>query len=431
MNVIAFTTLFLGLVTGPQMVQVEIAESVASVELLLDGALVGTITEPPWSVRCDFGQALIGHELVAIAYNRDHHEIGRARQWINLPRKPAEIGVVITATEDGQRVARLSWQAISGEMPTGISVMFDDQPLPVQRYDQVLLPEHDPGRPHFLRVELAFQGEISSHLEVLSGAALSGQVGSELTAVPVSVKTRRRKLPQPAELDGCLADRGTPLTVAAVEEGLADIVIVADHKVIPLLDRAIRRRQGSKRPVYLPDLQAADQRLSYTIPFAEEATAGKQVYERFRTIGPLTGQYRGFISLLEVVTSMVETKGPQRLADAVAVAGLTASANAQRRAVILFISGEPEDASEHSPETVRAFLQSLHVPLEVWCPDIKKAKNSPWGQVRLVNTRQQLADRLGELIQDLERQHVVWVQGAHLPHHITLTDRARNITLVE
>ena len=45
---IAFVTLFLGLVTGQQVVEVAVSGPVVTVELRLDGELVRTVSGEPW-----------------------------------------------------------------------------------------------------------------------------------------------------------------------------------------------------------------------------------------------------------------------------------------------------------------------------------------------------------------------------------------------
>ena len=56
----------------------------------------------------------------------------------------------------------------------------------------------------------------------------------------------------------------------------------------------------------------------------------------------------------------------QRLADAVAVAGLAAVEEERRRAVVLVLGPDAEDGSLLSPAEATAFLAQLRVPLRVW-----------------------------------------------------------------
>lgn len=55
---IAFASLFLGLILGPRPMEVVVGDEVAAVELLLDGRSLGMLREPPWRFETDFGNEL-------------------------------------------------------------------------------------------------------------------------------------------------------------------------------------------------------------------------------------------------------------------------------------------------------------------------------------------------------------------------------------
>ena len=63
---IAFATLFLGLVFGVVSVELEVAAGVDSAKLYLDGREAATV-RAAWQTRLDLGPALSPHELVAVA----------------------------------------------------------------------------------------------------------------------------------------------------------------------------------------------------------------------------------------------------------------------------------------------------------------------------------------------------------------------------
>ena len=50
---IEFSTLFLGLVGGPQVVEVAVDNRVAAVEMRLDGEQIGRLEEAPWRLAID------------------------------------------------------------------------------------------------------------------------------------------------------------------------------------------------------------------------------------------------------------------------------------------------------------------------------------------------------------------------------------------
>ena len=129
---IAFLTVFLGLMHGVRPVQVVFGESVASVAFQLDGESVGRLEGPPWELDVDFGTEILPHELVVRAWNGRGEEVGVARQWINLPRPPAEVDVVLERGPDGRVLsARWTWETILGVQPKHVVVTFDRKPLPL------------------------------------------------------------------------------------------------------------------------------------------------------------------------------------------------------------------------------------------------------------------------------------------------------------
>ena len=77
---IEFATLFLSLVTGIHPVEVVVSDTVASVEIVLDGQTVGVIAEPPWRINCNFGRDPLPHELIAVARDTSDKTVATARQ---------------------------------------------------------------------------------------------------------------------------------------------------------------------------------------------------------------------------------------------------------------------------------------------------------------------------------------------------------------
>ncbi len=73
---IAFASLFLGLIVGVQPVSVLVERPVAAVRFELDGKAVGRVEKAPWTVSVDFGPELAPHELVARALDAEGKEIG-------------------------------------------------------------------------------------------------------------------------------------------------------------------------------------------------------------------------------------------------------------------------------------------------------------------------------------------------------------------
>jgi hypothetical protein len=113
-----------------------------------------------------------------------------------------------------------------------------------------------------------------------------------------------------------------------------------------------------------------------------------------------------------------------RFADAAAVAGLEAFESSTRRAVVVVL-GAATDSSRLSPENVRLYLRRLRVPLFVWSlvdrsnhPDLAK-----WGTVVDVSSVQRLGKAVRDLKSALKEQHILWIDGKHLPQEISLTEK--------
>src|SRR5262252_6780317 len=185
---IAFASFFLGLISGTVPVTVLVNPPVAAVEFRLDGAPAGRRAAPPWTVDVPLGSGFVPHELVATALDAGGTEIGRARQWINLPRAAAEVQILPERDATGRVVAaRLAWQSLLGPAPTAVRVTFDGRALS-RSADRVVLPEFDAHTTHVLSAELEFPLHIRSRQDLVVGGASAGDATSELTAVPVRAR---------------------------------------------------------------------------------------------------------------------------------------------------------------------------------------------------------------------------------------------------
>src|SRR5579872_6983952 len=83
---LVFISLFLGLVSGRQMVELHADPAVKSIGILVGNQEVARLTQPPWRQEVDLGAELVPRELAAIGYDEKGEEIARATQVLNLPR---------------------------------------------------------------------------------------------------------------------------------------------------------------------------------------------------------------------------------------------------------------------------------------------------------------------------------------------------------
>ncbi len=451
---IEFVTLLLGLVTGTQAIEVSVDGEVARVELFLDGRSAGSVERPPWFVNCDFGDGLAPHELVAVAYDPAGRRLDSARQWVNLPRRRAEARWILDRGTVPP-TARLIWTALDSRQPSAAQVTFDGKRLEVDDLAAIELPPHDPETLHFLRADLLFPGDQRISAEMVFGDVRGEELWTELTAVPMLAGKRP---PKPERTQGWFRKRGQPLRAVSVESGPIDLVVVRERSLATreglelVYQRYLYERSTSRLPPVDVQVLGEDDRVRFAFPTSgrEQVSSGqglaRPVTEQVPVSRPLRVQRnpsrrlplegdgvteRG--SLFEILTSTfysgLEDPVPeQELADAVAIAGLTAAAGDRRRAVLLILSGDAVDRSRLTAFEARGFLDKLRVPLFVWSLDSSRTDSlASWGPTRDVSSRRQFHKALDELRKALRSQVLVWLEGAHLPHEIALTEEAEGL----
>ncbi len=431
---IEFVSLFLGLVMGVHTVEVSAGAEVAAVELLLDGQTLGTLEGEPWSGRFDFGRELSPRELVAVARDGEGQELGRASQWLNVRRPRAEARLSLERRDGGgPATALLSWQAVDYDDPQAVALYFDGEVLEdISDPRRFELPSYNPKESHFLRAELYFSDLVRARAELVFGGQFLDRVSTDLTAVPVVF--RRRSTPRPEALEGWFLKSGRALRVAAVERPPAKLFVVRELsertlKGMKSLAEARRTRIGAQVPV---SWGVRMNTLRYVFPTdVRREGQGRQVWQRMEVSKNMAGYGDGrILTGLAVLSFRNEVPASrQRLADAVATAGLLAASGEQPRAVVLITSDESEDTSHFPVDVVRGFLRSVHVPLVVWTPDKKLAKSGAgaWGEAEGIATLQNLAPAIGHLRDVIRDQAVVWLEGSHLPHQIEISEAAKGV----
>jgi hypothetical protein len=434
---VVFLTLFLGLAAGLQPLELQVDDSVYRLEIVLDGEIVGGIVGEPWLTRVDLGNDLLPHLLEAVAFDAAGIEIGRVRQAINRPRDPAEASMLLIGGAQGRGVtAQLHWRSIFATEPSSIHVSFDGLELLADAAGRIALPDHDPDQLHFLRAEVDFTESVRSLTEIAFGGIYTDEVNTELTAVPV-VLDEEATLPSADHLQGWFLADGRPLTVVAVEEGPAEVVVVVDQETLPRLElldrnaRAVSRGAGPggrlRRQRMTPLRQETI--LRFITPFIEDRGSHRNTYDLFPRSPDLDPREGGFFWHL-IHHLPRPGAGPQRLADAVAVAAMSAAHRNRRRAVVLLTSDRPEDQGRFRAVDVRGYLQAMSVPLAVWrSTKSGETLNAVWGASSRVTTVARLEKEVLHLVRNLERQRIVWLGGDHLPQSISLSPTARGVRL--
>lgn len=452
---IAFASLFLGLVLGPQTVALLVGPEVVRVTVAVDGRSCLALQAEPWSGICDLGPELRPRELVAVAFDAAGREVGRSIQRINLPRPPAEVELLVERTGDGRSFLRLAWQSLSAESPKSVVVTFDGVALAVPDATRIELPSHDLSTLHLVRAELEFDNYLAAGGELVFGGLYAEQATTDLTAVVLAMPPDRPRSERDlaaATVASLLTAGGAPVTVAAVEEGGGEAILVLDSRVrekltglAHLRGRALTGGSGSgaitlpggdrqtqsvgtaaqRFRMRLPDGQTL--RLLWPFPVDREI-AGRSF--QFFPPSPAFGEKDGGLLWLMTQLRLPEVgSGPPHLADAVAVAGLLAASRERRRAVVLVTGDASADSSQLSPAAARDYLRALGVPFFVWRLGRDQRSAEPWAPVVAIGSDYALERAVKELGREIARQRVVWLEGRHLPTSLAVAENSLGLAL--
>ena len=410
---IAFITLFLGIVSGKQVVQLRADASVAFVRITVAGAEVARLTQAPWRVEIDLGPELVPRELQAIGYDVNGSEVGRASQFLNLPHEYAEVDIEllrIGAFPDG---AQLRWHNLEYVGPKSAVVTFDGLPLRVDSRFRVRFPQTDWTRPHVVDAMMRFVDGIVARREVvMDGASFFDSAKAELTPV-LLVETSTQ---HPASFDGCLSIDGSAVRVAAVDKDLAHVVFVQDpdpHLNVRALDPTGRASNALTRMEVANWARLDEDTMEEILwpvarRFADQSSGSvSRLFEHTADFQPRTG----LIGLL-TFQSKWGFNLPRQYADAVAVAGGDrALLGGRRRAVVLVLS-ERQDVSGSDPGAARRYLASIGVPLFVWSPvETSADATARWGTIEDISTIDHLRAAAARLRQTLAAQRIAWIHA--------------------
>lgn len=422
---ISFASLFVGLVFGIVNVQLVATAGVDRVDLLLDGSLVAELRDP-FLAQVDLGCDPAPHELVAVARDARGKEVGRVRQWVNRPRANAEAAFVLEPGRgDRVRIARLTWRSLTAENPHTITVTFDEKPVRVTDPSRIEVPAHDPRTVHVLRAVLDFGGNVRTTAEAVFGGPRSAEAVTEMTAVAV-ILDKGQTMPPAEKLTGLFERDGVPLEVAAVEEGPFDVVFVGEGSAL----EPFQKLYQSRKDPFVPELPVdLGYRFLWPVPqVAAQSTMLANIYPITSRFTPVDGTV-GWFGTRRLDWPPFSKKS-QRLADAVAVAGLAAAEQERRRAVVLLLGPDAEDGSLLTPGEIGSFLAHLRVPLFVWSigrtasPEARR-----WPAGPTIQTARQFDGAVSALLESLSRQRIVWVEGTWLPQTVVPAASAAGIRL--
>src|SRR4029077_15375468 len=218
---IVFLSLFLGLVSGPQPIDLHVDDAIKSVRILVDGREVKTLSQPPWHAVLDFGKDIVPRELVAVGYDSNGNEVGRAVQILNVPRPTADFEIVL---ERGNAAAALRWRHLANARPRKATMTVDGTPLHVDENFRAVLPPLDPEVPHVIAAQIEFADRFVARRELVLSGGVSDNIGSQLT--PIAVRATRSD-PAPS-FDRCFSAQGAFVRTSAIEKPRGLVVVVQD-----------------------------------------------------------------------------------------------------------------------------------------------------------------------------------------------------------
>ncbi len=412
-----FATLLLGLLTGPQPVELVVSEPVRSVSIALDGEQLGRLDGPPWRFVCDLGPDLRAHELVVSGYDTSGALVTRARQLINVagPSIDAQLVYHPATAEDPGSLGLLVSRVVE-RTPLAFDVRLDGTPLPVEDPRRIPLPKLDPVGVHVVDARVtAPDGRETRLVQVLSGNSMRADSGVELTPLPFRVAKRRAKLAR-EDLEGKVRVDERAAEVVAVERGEARVLLVVDPNTVSQFTNVWL---GGAR-FGLPKLEPGDE-LQLLWPLGRlhrgEKGSSALVFPRGETFDEKSGAFYSFMRRASVPPRHDEEV--PALVDAIAAAGKAAMRGGHRRAVVVLLAGVPDDESAYELENVRGYLTSMGVPLHLWSLAPGRLP-SPWDEALDVRRSAGLAHAFRALTNDLARQRIAWIRGEHLPDRLRL-----------
>jgi hypothetical protein len=327
------------------------------------------------------------------------------------------------------RSVGLSWESRLGR-PVRVAASLDGRPLDASRPSRIAIPPLDPDNLHIFGAEVEFENGVLASDQIALGGEFLDRANAQLTAVPFE--------PEGDELSRTdvvarSSDTGEELQVAAVDRGTPEAVFVRDGWA----SRALRQLMGgsSTAGTLSGSRQARASRVHGAVPLAEGdrirllyplalSRTGRRVhYELFVLTAPIDHTSGGLFWHLSTEPAIDEARNVPRLTDAVAIAGSQAASENRPRAVVLLLAADSRDKDSHfQPAAVREYLSALQVPLFVWY--IGKAESSPpeWGESTEIRGLRDLERALDELRSAMARQHIVWVEGLHLPEEVVLSE---------
>ncbi len=410
---LVFLTLFLGLISGPQRIDLQPGPAVKSIRILLDGKQVAALQKAPWSAMVDFGPSIVPGDLVAIGYDARGDEVARTFQTLNLPRPLADFVVSVKNDANGRPVsAELRWEHLMAAKPAKSSLSVDGKVVPLDANLRARLPRLDVNQPHVLAASMKFEDGFVSRRELIIGGGVGDTADSTLT--PVAVR-ESGTIPSPNP-SRCFTSGGATVHVSAIEKGRALVIVVLD----PDPRDAMKALDLRMSPAMTLGPHIVQEQHMFSLsngtwlqllwPLAERHTTTRNVSAvMFPPSTYVDATDGGMIWLLtRAYSGRFDENAPRMFADAAGVAGLDAITGGNRRAVVVVLDHRA-DGSSHDAASIRGYLSTIGVPLYVWSLTGPRPELAGWGLIDDISSPAKLKVAAERLHTDLETQRVAWL----------------------
>jgi hypothetical protein len=412
---LTFLSLFLGLVSGWQVVDLHAGPEVRSVRVVVDGAVVETFESRPFRGPVDIGPGLKPREMVAIGFDAKGVEIARATQLLNVPRRQGEVEIVFEGSSLRLKASHRLHAPVERVM-----VRLDGKKIATGRdLRNVSLPKLDPAMPHVVAVDAEFTDGFVAKREAVVDAATGYSDASiaELTPISFTQDAGARKLDL-KKIEGCFQQRDGAARVSGVDDKPPVVIFVKDPDSTQAAEQLQNMTAGRGRIAVdkmrrsLQLLHAAEPRVFWPLDSLHTAE-GEPVVQAFDAATFTDEIANDMLWLVRRPRSSVPERDlpPRHYADAVATAAISASAEGRRRAVVLVLAGG-EDASHYSPEEVQQYLRSIGVPLFVWSLASDPKVTEGWDNVDDIITLEGFVAAVKKLNDALAVQRIAWVAAS-------------------
>jgi hypothetical protein len=377
----------------------------------------------PWVAQLDFGASLRPHELVAVAIDQRGDELARVRRVVNLPQPAARADILVVRDLDAvPRSIRVVSTSVVGDRPESTTAELDGVPLSLSADGRADLPVLNLDLPHVISATVEYTRNVTARADVALGG-VSEDAFTSLSAVPIRVAGGVEV--SAASLRGGLTCESRQIEPWNVEVANSTVLFVRHPSSLEAA-----RTLGRPKIDY-PLKFGTNERVGYIWPLSQSALTGPVRSQLFESTPLFVGHDGGYFWLLTRVSRPGRlVPSPFRFADAVAVAGMEAFASRTRRAVVLVLGDDLDDASQFSASQVRDYLSSLGVPLHVW--SLGRHSRGSWGDrdIEDISSFVGLELAVGRLKNDLEGQRIVWVRGTCLPDRVEFSRKIEGVEIL-